>query len=71
MPRWWIKAAIQRGISLLPARTHWNEWFQEHATRSLECTAGRFESQLKKCPDASGILPRVHLRQSVRAAKGA
>ena len=48
MPRWWIKAAIQRGISLLPARTHWNEWFQEHATRSLECTAGRFESHLKK-----------------------
>ena len=48
MPRWWIKAAIQRGISLLPGRNYWNEWFQEHVTRSLECTAGRFESQLKK-----------------------
>jgi len=48
MPRWWIKAAIQRGISLLPGRNYWNEWFQEHVTRSVECTASRFESQLKK-----------------------
>jgi hypothetical protein len=48
MPRWWIKAAIQRGISLLPGRNYWNEWFQEHVTRSVECTESRFESQLKK-----------------------
>ena len=48
MPRWWIKAAIQRGISLLPGRNYWNEWFQEHVTRSVECKESRFESQLKK-----------------------
>jgi hypothetical protein len=48
MPRWWISAAIQRRISLLSARNYWNEWFQEHVTRSVECTAGRFESHLKK-----------------------
>jgi hypothetical protein len=48
MPRWWIKAAIQRGISLLPGRNYWNVWFQEHVTRSVECTDSRFESQLKK-----------------------
>ena len=48
MPRWWVKAAIQRGIGLLPGRNYWNEWFQEHVTRSVECTDSRFESQLKK-----------------------
>jgi hypothetical protein len=48
MSRWWVKAAIQRGISLLPARNYWNEWFQEHVSRSVECTESRFESQLKK-----------------------
>jgi hypothetical protein len=48
MSRWWVKAAIQRGISLLPARNYWNEWFQEHVTRSVQCTESRFDSQLKK-----------------------
>ena len=48
MARWWVKAAIQRGISLLPGRNRWNEWFQEQVTRSVECTEARFESQLKK-----------------------
>jgi hypothetical protein len=57
MSRWWVKAAIQRGISLLPGRNYWNEWFQEHVTRSVECTESRFESQLKKS--------RAHLVEEV------
>lgn len=62
MPRWWVKAAIQRVISLLPGCTHWNEWFQEHVTRSVECTDSRFESQLEKS--------RIHLEYYLAHTSG-
>ena len=62
MPRWWIKAAIQRGISLLPGRNSWNGLFQEHVTRSMESTDSRFESHLKKA--------RTHLEHYRTHASG-
>lgn len=48
MPRWWVKAAVQRGIGWLPGRSFWNDLLQERVTRSVECTDSRFESQLQK-----------------------
>src|SRR3954464_15279726 len=49
MPHWLIKSAIHRGISLLPASQKWNEWFQEHVTKSLNLGPGAFEARLNAC----------------------
>lgn len=49
MPHWFIKLAIQRGISLLPRSHKWNELFQKHLTRSLQLTPDRFEERVKFC----------------------
>src|SRR2546426_1180464 len=49
MPHWLIKSAIHRAISLLPRPQRWNEWFQEHVTRSLQLGEGEFEWKLKMC----------------------
>jgi hypothetical protein len=49
MPHWLIKSAIHRAISLLPQSQKWNEWFQEHMTKSLDLSPGAFEARLNAC----------------------
>ena len=49
MPHWLIKAALQRGISMLPASHKWNELFQKHVTKSIELTPARFDERLSFC----------------------
>jgi hypothetical protein len=49
MPHWLIKAAVQRGISLLPKSHVWNELLQEHVTKSIELTPDRFNERLDFC----------------------
>ena len=49
MPHWLIKAAVQRGISVLPRSHKWNELFQRYVTRSTELTPNRFEERLDFC----------------------
>jgi hypothetical protein len=49
MPSWLIKSAVHRAISLLPQRQKFNEWFQEHVTKSLGWGSGPFEFRLKLC----------------------
>ena len=46
MPHWLIKAALQRGISVMPASQRLNEWFQKNVTKSIELTPNRFEERL-------------------------
>jgi hypothetical protein len=49
MPHWFIKSALQRTISWLPASHCWNFLFQQYVTRSLELTPTRFEMRLDAC----------------------
>jgi hypothetical protein len=49
VPHWFIKAALQRGISWLPHRQKWNELFQRHVTHSLDLSADRFEGRVGFC----------------------
>ncbi len=49
MPRWLLKSAVQRFVSLLPGSQHWNELFQERVTKSLGLSAGLFESVIERC----------------------
>ncbi len=49
MPSWLLKSAIHRAISLLPQSQKYNEWFQEHVTKSLGLEAGPFEFRLNYC----------------------
>ena len=51
MPSWWIKAAVQRAIGLLPYRHVCNELFQSTVTASTRLSDGRFEKQLNRCRD--------------------
>lgn len=49
MPKWWIKATVQRAIGFLPYSNLWNELFQSTVTASTRLSDARFESQLKRC----------------------
>jgi hypothetical protein len=49
VPSWLLKSAVQRAISLLPASSKWNEFFQTYVTRSLDLTPERFDARLEYC----------------------
>jgi len=67
MPPWWIKAAVQRAIGVLPNRRACNELFQKHVTRALSLPDGRFEKQLDMCRRHLEVLERFG---GVRPADG-
>lgn len=64
MPHWLIKAAVQRGISLLPKSHKWNEFFQKHVTKSLELTPQRFEARLDFCQQHSEAFSKLQPRRA-------
>lgn len=49
MASWLLKAAMQGGISLLPARNRLNHLLQTHVTRSVVLTEAAFESKVAQC----------------------
>lgn len=49
MPSWYLKAAIQGALSLLPQSYRWNYLFQRHVSRGLRLTDAYFEQKLKRC----------------------
>lgn len=63
MPPWWIKAAVQGGLSLLPRSERLNEAFQQHVTHTIALTPARFEAKVGQA--------RRHLRRHARATDGA
>ncbi len=46
MPSWYLKAALQGGMSYLPDPQRWNRLFQRHVTKGLELTPAFFGSKL-------------------------
>lgn len=49
MARWMLKAAVQRGIGMLPAAGFWNEMFQTYITRSLVVSPSAVQGKLEHC----------------------
>lgn len=49
MPSWILKAAIQKGISLLPAHRELHFWMQKYLWRSLQITPDFLEDRLSHC----------------------
>jgi hypothetical protein len=49
MARWVFKAAVQRGLAMLPLSHVWNELFQTYVTRSLKFTPDNFTRRLAFC----------------------
>ncbi len=47
MARWMIKAAVQNGISLLPASASWNYVFQKYVTKSIGLDEDRLRIKLR------------------------
>ena len=51
MRKWWIKAIVQKIISLLPFKHRVNFLFQKYVTKGVELTDGLFNDKLVHCSD--------------------
>jgi hypothetical protein len=49
MPKWLVKATVQRAISMLPQSQSWNYVFQKHVTGSLNLDTVWFQRRLREC----------------------
>jgi len=67
MAHWVIKAAIHRGISVLPNRQFWNGLLQKWITRSTELTPGAFTEKARECSRHLRVLRSVRPEQDFTA----
>src|SRR5262245_34202979 len=49
MAIWILKATVQRGLDMLPARQVWSELFRTYITRSLAVSPEEFQGKLEHC----------------------
>jgi len=49
MPSWYLKAAIQGGLSLLPQSQRWNYFLQRYISKNLRLRPSYFEKKLQLC----------------------